>query len=589
MGWVMEQFKNLKIAMKLTILVGIALVGLLIFGYFANSSMQYIEVNGPVFQSISTGKDLVADILPPPEYIIETHLTSFQLFSAIQGNTDTAQIQTLLNKVDQLHKDFQDRAAYWEKTLPEGDLKNELVDTAIPAGEKYYDAMYAQFIPAVQKGDAASAEKVLDNTLTPLYEQHRQSINRVVQMGNDYNQQLVDSAAKTISQTQVQMILILVIAAVLVAGVGLFISTGIVRPVREMVGVARAISSGDVSQEVTYRANDEMGQLANAFRAMIGYLQAIAGAATGMAARDLSHSVPLASSKDVLGVAFNEMTGNLRDAVQSVMQSASTLASASNTLEGKANSVASSTDQMSANTVSVAASMEQAATNLRSVATATEEMTATIGEISHNSDQARRITEQAVEQTARVTRAFQDLSNSAQKIGAVTETINSISRQTNLLALNATIEAARAGAAGKGFAVVATEVKDLALQTSAATEDIKTKVDSVQRSSAAALADIQTVGQVIGEISQIVTSIATAIEEQSVVTRDIASNIAQATTGVDDANQRVSQTANLVTSVTRDITGGSLGLADSSSVLASIHELSALAGHLQEVVSLFQV
>jgi methyl-accepting chemotaxis protein len=72
-------------------------------------------------------------------------------------------------------------------------------------------------------------------------------------------------------------------------------------------------------------------------------------------------------------------------------------------------------------------------------------------------------------------------------------------------------------------------------------------------------------------------------------TRDIAVNISQATSGVDDANQRVSQTASIVQSVTRDITGGSLGLADSSSVLASIHELSALAGHLQEVVSLFQV
>ena len=135
----------------------------------------------------------------------------------------------------------------------------------------------------------------------------------------------------------------------------------------------------------------------------------------------------------------------------------------------------------------------------------------------------------------------------------MTETITSISNQTNLLALNATIEAARAGAAGKGFAVVATEIKELAKQTAAATEDIKVKISGIQNSTANTVDDIEKVMKVIHDISDIVTTIATAIEEQSVVTKDIAGNISQATRGVDEASDRVSQTSTVAQSVAQDI------------------------------------
>jgi methyl-accepting chemotaxis protein len=590
----MDQFKNLKIGIKMAILVGGSVLGLLLFGYSTSITIARIQVTGPVYQSIIQGKDLVADVLPPPEFIIETQLTSFEMFSLIQGETQPAKVQTLVDRVDQLHESFKTRRDYWLNTLPESDLKDELAKNAIPLAEEYFNLLDNQYVPMIRQGDAAAAEKFLDDTLTPLYIKHRDSIEKVDALAEAQNAQNETAAAQEIRRIQIQMIIMLVITTVVTAVVGIAISSGVVAPVKEMARVAKSISSGDVSQQIKYQAKDELGQLANAFREMIVYLQTIAGAATGLASRNLTHTVSPISGKDLLGVAFNSMSGNLRETVQSVMNSTTTLTSASNALEDKANSVASSADEMTHNTISVAASMEQAATNLRSVATATEEMTATISEISHNSENARRITEQAVSQTAHMIATFQELGRSAQEIGQVTETINSISRQTNLLALNATIEAARAGAAGKGFAVVATEVKDLALQTSTATEDIKHKVETVQNSSTAALADIESIGHVIKEISQIVATIASSIEEQSVVTRDIATNIAQATTGVDDANKRVAQTAKIVQSVTTDITGDSAGLGNNGygangSVLSSIHELNALSSQLHETVTQFKV
>ena len=196
-------------------------------------------------------------------------------------------------------------------------------------------------------------------------------------------------------------------------------------------------------------------------------------------------------------------------------------------------------------------------------------------------------------QADRISTAMRTLGRSAQEIGKVTETITSISNQTNLLALNATIEAARAGAAGKGFAVVATEIKELAQQTAGATEDIKSKISGIQNSTSGAVEDIEKVSQVIRQVSEIVTTIATAIEEQSVVTKDIAANISQANAGVTDANQRVAQTSTVSQSVARDIAGVSAAGQEinngSAQVQTSAAELSHLAERLRNMVEQFKV
>ena len=237
--------------------------------------------------------------------------------------------------------------------------------------------------------------------------------------------------------------------------------------------------------------------------------------------------------------------------------------------------------------------MEQATANLTSVATATEEMTATIGEIASNSEKARAITAEATEQADKASDLIKELGQAAQEIGKVTETITSISAQTNLLALNATIEAARAGAAGKGFAVVANEIKQLAQQTAAATEDIKAKITGIQSSTAASVQDIEKVGGVIRQVTEIVSTIATAIEEQSTVTKDIAGNIAQASTGVQDANQRVGQSASVSQNIASDIAEMNRASGEMSSgseqVLTRASELAQLASNLQQTVGRFKL
>jgi methyl-accepting chemotaxis protein len=314
--------------------------------------------------------------------------------------------------------------------------------------------------------------------------------------------------------------------------------------------------------------------------------------------------------KDEIGMmnrAAHTLVQNMRVSIGTIKASMETLASASTELSSiseemtagasesssNSNMVATSAEELSSNTLSLASGMDHATNSLASVATATEEMTATIGEIAHNSEKARTTTLDAARQTDTISAMMKDLGKAANEIGKVTETITSISAQTNLLALNATIEAARAGAAGKGFAVVANEIKELAQQTAAATSEIKSRIGSVQDSTVAAVTNIERIVDVIKDINDIVNSIATAIEEQSVVTRDIAGNIAQASVSVKDANQRVSETATVTETIAADITGVSQTMLQmktaTNQVQSSATELSVMAEKMREMLQQYKI
>jgi methyl-accepting chemotaxis protein len=180
-------------------------------------------------------------------------------------------------------------------------------------------------------------------------------------------------------------------------------------------------------------------------------------------------------------------------------------------------------------------------------------MTGSIGDIAGSSEKASNITQEVVVQAKEIDRCMSDLNRSAKEIDKVTETITSISAQTNLLALNATIEAARAGAAGKGFAVVANEIKELAHQTATATDDVKSRVQGIQESTRAALSGNERIAVVIGNINELVGSIATAINEQANVAREIAKNISQANAGVCQANEIVLGNTKVAQSIVKDI------------------------------------
>ncbi|MGB9254781.1 MAG: methyl-accepting chemotaxis protein [Candidatus Korobacteraceae bacterium] len=368
-----------------------------------------------------------------------------------------------------------------------------------------------------------------------------------------------------------------ILAAIVIGVVGLtvvfaiLITRSISKPLAEGTAFLEHVSKGDISKDVTAEMlarKDEVGDLGRSVQTMAESLRKLL--------REISQGVQTVASS------ATQLTAASTQTASSVIA-----------MSEKSSTVAAAAEESCATTTAVSTSMERASANLTSVAGATEEMSSTVAEIASNSEKARVISEKAMAQAQTISTIMSELGRAAQEIGKVTETITDISAQTNLLALNATIEAARAGTAGKGFAVVANEIKELAKQTSEATEDIKAKIAGVQNSTTGAVQTIETITGVIKEIGNTVASTAAAIEEQATVTKNVAGEIAQATSLVREVNDQVAQTASVSRSIASDIAtvnSATAGIREGGEqVETSASELSRLSEQLKVLVAQFSV
>ncbi len=191
---------------------------------------------------------------------------------------------------------------------------------------------------------------------------------------------------------------------------------------------------------------------------------------------------------------------------------------------------------------------------IRTVAASVEEMNQTIREIARNAEKSATVASEAANLVEVSNSKISNLGSAADEIGKVIEVIQDIAEQTNLLALNATIEAARAGEAGKGFAVVATEVKELAKQTAAATDDIRARIEAMQASTGEAVDSIKAISDVINHVNEVSRTIASAVEEQSITTRQISDNVTTTATAAESVARGVQETATASREITQNIT-----------------------------------
>lgn len=262
-----------------------------------------------------------------------------------------------------------------------------------------------------------------------------------------------------------------------------------------------------------------------------------------------------------------------------VNQNAQTLASAAEELSATAQQMSSNSTETSAQAGVAAAASEQVSQNIATVATSAEEMSASVKEIAKNASEAARVATQAVKVAEETNSTIGKLGESSVQIGQVIKVITSIAQQTNLLALNATIEAARAGEAGKGFAVVANEVKELAKQTASATEDISRKIETIQDDTRGAVKAISQISTVIGQINDISNTIATAVEEQTATTNEIARNTGEAARGSAEITRNVSSVSEAAKSTSEG----------AAHTLTAANELARLSAELKQVVDSVKV
>jgi methyl-accepting chemotaxis protein len=292
-------------------------------------------------------------------------------------------------------------------------------------------------------------------------------------------------------------------------------------------------------------------------------------------AMNVSGSDPLGRMGEGLSLFMDDLRKSLREIGRNAQQ----LGASSEELTAVSHQLSSNAEETSAQANVVSAAAEQVNKNVQTVATGAEEMTASIREIAKNASEAATVATQAVKVAETTNATVGKLGESSAEIGKVIKVITSIAQQTNLLALNATIEAARAGEAGKGFAVVANEVKELAKETAKATEDISQKIEAIQADTRGAVSAIARISQIINQINDIQTTIASAVEEQTATTSEISRN-------VDEAARGSSEIAQNITGVATAATNTSSGSADTQRAAA---ELSRMATELTRLVSRFTV
>jgi len=298
---------------------------------------------------------------------------------------------------------------------------------------------------------------------------------------------------------------------------------GIAKPARALATVLQHMATGDFTVlTVGADRKDEIGEIAIAVEGIKA--QAAERARSEAEEKQRADAAAAAQRRADMHALADRFEAAVGEIVGTVAAASSELEAAATTLTG----AAESTQQLS--TV-VASASEEASSNVQSVASATEELSSSVSEIGRQVHESSRIASEAVQQAQQTDVRINELSQAAGRIGDVVKLITAVAEQTNLLALNATIEAARAGEAGRGFAVVAQEVKSLAAQTAKATDEISTQISGMQAATQASVTAIKEIGSTIGRISEISTTIASAVEEQGAATLEISRNVQQAAAG----------------------------------------------------------
>lgn len=377
----------------------------------------------------------------------------------------------------------------------------------------------------------------------------------------------VKNADDTYSSSRMLIMVLLGTAAALCVAMGWLIVSGVSTPIRAMTGAMGRLAQHDLTTDIHgAERKDEVGQMAKAVQV---FKDSMIEADRLKAEQEEAQRA--AAKRSAL---VDQLTRDFDVKVQGVVQG---VASQATQMEASAQSMSATAEEATKQASAVAAASEQGAANVQTVASAAEELSSSIAEIGRQVSHSSQIAATAVTEAAKANEMVQGLLNASQKIGEIVALINAIADQTNLLALNATIEAARAGEAGKGFAVVAAEVKNLATQTSKATEEIGTQITSVQGATQNAVNAIASIGKTIGEIDQIATTIAAAVEEQGAATQEIARNVEEAAKGT----QEVSSNIGGVTEAANSTGAGA------NQVLTAARTLSKQSGDMRELVQTF--
>jgi methyl-accepting chemotaxis protein len=547
-----------SIRAKITIVVSFLLIAMSAMGGLAVKQMR--DINGSTVE------------------IAESWLPSVRVLGEIRAATITyrAIVRSHLLATNEAGKQAQEvLLAKWIDILEKARKRYEPLITS-PEERAFYTASNAAWIEYIDgvKQVLVLSRKNEDNEARTLHAKASLAgvkSDEILQQNIDLNNKGADAAAANAAGSYGAAMKIVLVSLLLAMIVGIGAAILLVRDVstgiRSIVMPMQALGAGDLTATVPHQGDKtEIGTMADS-------LQVFKQALIDKKAADEAASID-ADEKIRRGERVNSITRDFESMIGEIVE---TVSSASTELEASAGTLTATAERSQQLTTMVAAASEEASTNVQSVASATEQMASSVNEISRQVQESATIAGQAVDQARKTNDRVGELAKAAARIGDVVELINTIAGQTNLLALNATIEAARAGDAGRGFAVVASEVKALAEQTAKATGEISMQISGIQAATQESVGAIKEIGDTIGRMSEIASTIASAVEEQGAATQEISRNVQQAAQGT-------TQVTSNITDVQR---GASETGSASSQVLSAAQSLSSESNRLKLEVGKF--
>jgi len=265
---------HMTIRSKIYVLIGLSVLGLI--GSIVSMSIiqRKVWIGGPSYQLIVQNKDLVADILPPPEYIIETYLTVLQL----RFEKDPVLRKGLIDKCAALKKDYEMRHEVWARDLPEGPMRTGMLELSYQPAVKFYELLDKQFVPAVLQNDEATIKSLVEGEMLALYRKHREAIDNVVDAAGKETISLEERTAVTLRKADQLIAVLAIFFCCSIVGMGVWMGRGIVKSIFQLTARLKDVAQGDgdLTQRIPILTQDEVGELARWFNTFVDKLHSLA-------------------------------------------------------------------------------------------------------------------------------------------------------------------------------------------------------------------------------------------------------------------------------------------------------------------------
>lgn len=509
-----------------SLVMGATLIGCLLVGYRA---IETVRVGGPAYDRIINDKDVVADVLPPPLYIIEAYLA---VNVALNTPAEAGDVGANLAR---LRREYDDRRAYWSRTDIDGRVKAALLTDAHRPAETFWSLVLDRFMPALAKGDTAAARAAYP-AIAAAYAEHRQKIESVVALSNESSARTEKATEAAVSFNLMLLGGLGLLVLAMMAGCALLLEAHLVGPIARFAGALRDLAEGGDGRSApeTGRTHElvDMGKAVAIFRQNAAERQSLVG--------DLSRARTEAETgrSRLEELAFKFM----RDSDQIKIM----LDREAHVVRNCANAFRTTVSTIEREASAGLNSSTAAAESVGSVANATDELSQSTHRIAAQAVNAQRLTEKAADGARAAEQDVQRLARVTSEIGAFLDTITGIAGQTNLLSLNATIEASRAGEAGRGFAVVAAEVKALASETAKAASSVARLLQDIEQCSGTVVTSISQISDAVQTVRQLNDEIAAATVRQSETTAHIATGATRAADSTRDARETSAKVSDIV-------------------------------------------